>query len=201
MFILRFQQKWPMVAAFLLCFLLGVLSLFIFQQVTQEREGEEDWNLIFEDSESHIVMEEIDDIIIVDIKGEVNRPGIYEMSFGERVHDAIAQAGGFTENAEKNALNLAEKCFDEMVIYVPSQFEGEDIGVVLQSENTDGKVRINIASEGELTELPGIGPAKAKAIIHFREENGHFQKIEDVVNVPGIGEKTLENIREYIRVP
>lgn len=135
----------------------------------------------------------------VDVKGEVNRPGVYEIPPSSRVKDVISLAGGFTKDANQTVINLAQKVHDEMIILVPK------IGdtVVAGTNETTGtkKINLNYASQAEIEELNGIGPAKAQAIIQYREENGLFQTMEDILNVSGIGEKTLENMKDSIQVP
>lgn len=132
--------------------------------------------------------------IIVHVAGEVNRPGVYVLPEGARVHDALQAAGGAGELGDPHALNLAEPLQDGRRVYVPKV--GEEINEAAQPD--DGRININTASAGELEELPGIGPAKAAAIVSYREKNGPFRTAEDLVNVPGIGPKTLENMRESI---
>ncbi|WP_394217869.1 helix-hairpin-helix domain-containing protein [Halobacillus trueperi] len=136
----------------------------------------------------------------VDVKGEVHNPGVYTMTEETRVDDAIKEAGGMTEWADPTSVNLAQRIQDEMVIFVASN----------QSSSTEAgeggslageKVSINRASASEMETLNGIGPSKAESIIKYREENGPFSSVEDLVNVPGIGEKTLENLKELITVP
>jgi len=136
--------------------------------------------------------------VFVDVKGAVVHQGVYEINKLARVKDVIALAGGFTKEADQTKINLAAKVRDEMVIYVPRI--GEE-GEVLTSGGTEGeKVNINQATIDELQTLQGIGPAEAAAIIAYREENGPFEKIEDLLNVSGIGEKSLEKIKEQIAV-
>lgn len=140
--------------------------------------------------------------VIVDIKGEVNQPGVYEMDASDRIHHVIDEAGGFTEDADQTQVNLAQRVQDEMVILVPKH----GVGAALTIDNelagdSSGKVRINYATKEEIETLNGIGPSKAEAILKYREENGFFQKPEDLLEVSGIGEKTLENFRDQIVVP
>lgn len=139
---------------------------------------------------------------IVDIKGEINRPGVYEVDQSARVNDVIHLAGGFTDEADENYINLAQKVQDEMVIIVPKVGETEDLPMISQTGSTsdEPKVNINQATKEELETLPGIGPAKAQAIIDYREENGMFEVVDDLLQVNGIGEKTLENLRDHIDV-
>jgi competence protein ComEA len=136
-------------------------------------------------------------IIIVDVKGEVNVPGVYEMSVNARVNDVIKEAGGFTDKADQTMVNLAQKVFDEMTIIVP--LKGEQTGA--SPENQQNKIRINYATEEEMQQITGIGPSKAKAIIAHREEHGYFKKLEELLNVTGIGEKTLEIIQDEVQIP
>ncbi len=137
---------------------------------------------------------------IVDVKGQVNFPGVYEVEEHLRVHDVIQLAGGFLEMANETAINLAQKISDEMVIYVPHLDEeinntSTDAWSPSQDEK---KVSLNQATTGELETLPGIGPSKAAAIIKYREEVGTFKSIDELTNVSGIGEKTLEKLRDSL---
>ncbi|BDG36856.1 helix-hairpin-helix domain-containing protein [Saccharococcus caldoxylosilyticus] len=140
--------------------------------------------------------------VMVDIKGAVVHPGVYEIRNTARVNDVVALAGGFTREADETKVNLAAKVHDEMMIYVPVRGETNAPSAVpsLQADDSN-KIYINTASEQEISQLPGIGKTKAQAIIAYREEHGPFQKTEDLLNVTGIGEKTLEKIKEYIVVP
>src|SRR5699024_1789665 len=97
--------------------------------------------------------------LYVDLKGEVYQPGVYLVDPDDRVIDVIESAGGFTNDADENQINLAEKVYDAMVIYVPSHADSEQL--VVQSDANHGKIRINQASQAELEQLPGIGAAKA----------------------------------------
>lgn len=136
-------------------------------------------------------------VMMVDVKGEVSKPGVYQVEQGMRVDDVICMAGGMTSEADSTSVNLAQVLVDEMVILV-----GE-MGVVVQegSSSLSEQLSINQATAEELQTLNGIGPSKADAIIQYREEHGPFQKIEDLLEVPGIGEATLSHLEESIRVP
>lgn len=141
--------------------------------------------------------------IMVDVKGAVKESGVYELQEGQRVQDAILMAGGFLENADERQINLAQILEDEMVIYVPLEGEEgfESMGISQgQGEGQEATVNINKATSEELQTISGIGPAKAEAIIQYREENGSFEKTEDITNVSGIGEKTFEKLKEKISV-
>ncbi|WP_404453539.1 helix-hairpin-helix domain-containing protein [Oceanobacillus kapialis] len=138
----------------------------------------------------------------IDIKGEVKEPGVFKASSGDRIKDMVQMAGGFTSEADQTQVNLAQKVHDEMSIIVPKVHEQADD---LQNGNAElaenGKVRINYASKEEIETLNGIGPSKAEAILAYREENGYFQTIEDLLEVSGIGEQTIEQFRDSVQVP
>lgn len=138
---------------------------------------------------------------IVDVKGQVKFPGVYEVEEHLRVHDVIQLAGGFLEMANETAINLAQKISDEMVIYVPhldEEINNASTATAWSPSQDEKKVSLNQATVGELETLPGIGPSKAAAIINYREEVGAFQSIDELTNVSGIGEKTLEKLRDSL---
>ncbi|MCY8933755.1 helix-hairpin-helix domain-containing protein [Bacillus atrophaeus] len=143
--------------------------------------------------------------IIIDIKGAVKHPGVYELKTGDRVSQAIEKAGGINSEADEKQVNLAELLQDGTVVYIPS--EGEEptqrAAANASVQNGAGKealVNINTASLEELQAISGVGPSKAEAIIAYREENGKFQAVEDITNVSGIGEKSFEKIKSAITV-
>lgn len=185
---------------------ISIVIILKFQETKSNyTEDENDILDLLEKEESNLELtsENIEEetTYIVDIKGEVNRPGVYEVNTTSRVNDVIQLAGGFTDEADQNFVNLAQKVQDEMVIIIPKI--GEEHQILSGSSNMtidDSRVNINQASKEELETLPGIGPAKAQAILDFREENGSFKEVEDLLQVNGIGEKTLENLIEHIDV-
>ena len=159
----------------------------------------------------------------VDIKGEINSPGIYKVDSNIRVMDVIMLAGGLTDNADTSVINLSKKVKDEMVIIIYSKKEVANFKEVKEKEkevndkciqkdenslvndsciNEDNKVSnkvsINTGTLEELMTLPFIGEAKAKDIISYREKNGAFQNIEDIKKVPGIGDSLFAKIKENI---
>nr|WP_232337029.1 helix-hairpin-helix domain-containing protein [Lysinibacillus timonensis] len=152
--------------------------------------------------------EELNHQVLVDIKGAVKSPGVYELDSNDRIIDAIDMAGGFLDGAQTEFVNLSQKVQDEMLIYIPKKGESLDdvnFGQVVTTPSskpngTQAKVNINLADETELTSLPGIGPSKAQAIISFREENGQFKTIDELKNVSGIGDKTFEKLKEFISI-
>lgn len=139
-------------------------------------------------------------VAIVDIKGEVSSPGVYEVDPDSRINDVIELAGGFTDRANELLVNLAQKVQDEMTIIVPSN-EIDKETAASTNETGHDKVNINYATQEEIESLSGIGPSKAAAIIQYREEHGFFQKPEDLLEVSGIGEKTLENLIDDLQIP
>ncbi|MCR6096810.1 helix-hairpin-helix domain-containing protein [Salipaludibacillus agaradhaerens] len=180
-----------------------IIILFVTSRPA-EKEQVNELTAFWEEENGEKVNEKLEEItqdIIVDIKGEVAKPGIYKVEPDERVNNVITKAGGFTSEANVDVINLAERCYDEMVIVVPSYTdveEGEFSHLTVNSSEDEGGVFLNEATLDELTSLPGIGPAKAEAIISYREEHGLFQAKEDILNVPGIGEKTLETLEDYL---
>ncbi|MER2225696.1 MAG: helix-hairpin-helix domain-containing protein [Carnobacterium sp.] len=158
------------------------------------------------------------EIIYVDVKGAVYLPGVYEVTSEMRLIDAIELAGGFSDKANQNPVNLSLKLTDQMVIFIPeigaveektaeletSAVPIEEAVITVPKENsetaTSEKININLADSIELQQLSGIGEKKAEQIMSYRQENGSFQKIEDLKNVSGIGEKTFEALRANITV-
>ena len=140
-------------------------------------------------------------VIFVDIKGAVKNPGVYQMKVGDRVKDAIDAAGGLTEEADSQKVNLAKRLEDQMAIVVPKVGEeAEEIpaGETRKEATKEGKVNINTATVEELKTLKGVGEKKAEAIIEYRKKNGSFQTKEDLMKVRGIGKKLFESFQERI---
>jgi competence protein ComEA len=144
--------------------------------------------------------------VVVHVAGAVARPGVYRLPTGSRVADAVAAAGGALGSAASDAINLARVLTDGEQVYLP--FMGEvPPGAVAAAAGTighpggpAGPVDLNRASAADLEALPGIGPATAKKIIDDREKNGPFATVEDLMRVPGIGQKKLEALKEYVTV-
>jgi len=140
-------------------------------------------------------------VIFVDIKGAVKNPGVYQMKVGDRVKDALDAAGGLTEEADSQKVNLAKRLEDQMAIVVPKVGEeAEEIpaGETRKEATKEGKVNINTATVEELKTLKGVGEKKAEAIIEYRKKNGSFQTKEDLMKVRGIGKKLFESFQERI---
>ncbi|SUO79614.1 helix-hairpin-helix domain-containing protein [Streptococcus equinus] len=151
------------------------------------------------------------DKIFVDIKGAVRKEGVYELISGSRVTDVVKLAGGFTDDADKKSVNLAEKVADESVIYVArvgeevtpesttSQIKNTAASGALQDADS-AQINLNTASLEELQTISGIGAKRAQDIIDYRDNNGGCSSVDDLKNVSGIGEKTLEKLKAEVTV-
>ncbi|WP_130819969.1 DUF655 domain-containing protein [Anaerococcus vaginimassiliensis] len=142
----------------------------------------------------------------VHISGEINNPGVYEIRDEQRLEDLIKEAGGLTNEADDRNLNLAQRLEDQMKIYIPNINEENSLEntdrnqEALPVSNTDSSlVNINTANKDELMSLPNIGDKRADAIIEYRKTQ-KFEKIEDIKNVTGIGEKYYEALKDLITV-
>lgn len=164
-------------------------------------------NTVIENNEE-INEEETTEEIIVHVTGEVKNEGIIKIKKYARIADVIDEAGGTTNEADLSKINLAYLVKDGQKIYIPNINEEEnkeayiteEAGdkVIVEEERESMKVNINTAKQTELETLNGIGPSTALKIIDYREENGKFETIEDIKNVPGIGDAKYENIKESI---
>ncbi|MGM0602119.1 MAG: helix-hairpin-helix domain-containing protein [Bacillota bacterium] len=154
--------------------------------------------------ESSSAVEEESEKIIIYITGEIKNPGVYQIAPDDRLITAVELAGGFTENADKEKINLASPLIDGEKIEIPrkkSQREIEFIEQLKQSESKDSsgsKININRAEQKDLEKITGIGPGKAKNIIDYRKNNGYFSSLDELIDVSGIGEKTLEKMKDEI---
>ena len=142
-------------------------------------------------------------VIAIHVSGAVLNPGVYELPEGSRANDAIEAAGGASEDAVPDALNLARVLSDGEQIIVPTVEEQErleEAAVAGQTLDAGGKVNINTATVEQLDSLPGVGESTAKKIIADREENGPFGSPEDLKRVSGIGDKKYEDLADLITV-
>jgi competence protein ComEA len=165
-------------------------------------------------------------ICYVHVCGEVTSPGVYQLLEGSRVYEAVEAAGGFTQDAASEYLNLAETVQDGMKIVVPdreSEMKPAAAGIYLAESSAaagaqradsgtnggilggaggsaGGKVNINTADSTALMTLSGIGEARAAAIIQYREEHGKFSSIEEIMQVPGIKEAAFQKIKQNIEI-
>lgn len=146
--------------------------------------------------------------VTVHVAGSVLTPGVYELTSGARVHEAIDRAGGMAGAADVDTLNLAAPLVDGSRIHVPAV--GEDVSAVALIDvpfvesagdaGLVGPVNVNRATAADLVGLPGVGPATSAAIITERQRNGPFLSVEDLERVPGIGPSKLASIRDLVTV-
>ena len=184
---------------------------------------------ITESDRSSAMQQPVSRTIYVDVCGAVVNPGVYELSSDSRVFQAIEKAGGYLQGAAASYLNRARSLYDGQQIYVPTQEEVDSQTIPLTQDETvqDGMVQegtaqtgtaayntadgtgttqagqridLNTADVSQLSTLTGVGESKALAIIAYREENGPFTSIEDIMNVPGIKEGTYEKIKDKIAI-
>lgn len=163
------------------------------------------------------IVEEENNTIVVHITGEINYPGVVVLKEGARVVDAIEAGGGETDEADLSSLNLAYMLSDGEKIYVPNKEEtsqesqereyitsakdnSEQSEKGAKSTGTNFKININTAKQEELTQITGIGESTAKKIIEYRTQNGKFKSIEDIKNIPGIGDSKFNAMKEEITV-
>ena len=213
-----------------LVLLLVVGTVLIYRNFNSNDSSKE--NIVLNTKKENLDEEEQEEVYYqIDIKGEVNVPGIYTVKEGSRVIDVIRLAGDLTEDADTSVLNLSKKVADEMVIIVYSYDEVTSFTETLEKEKIEqeaclnqngitndacignsedntssssvvisGKLSLNTATLEELMTLPGIGEAKALAIIQYREEVGAFQSIEELKEVSGIGDAIFDQIKENITI-
>ncbi|PWC08612.1 competence protein ComEA [Mycetocola zhujimingii] len=143
-------------------------------------------------------------VAYVHILGAVASPGVYRLREGDRVLDAVASAGGFTPTADQRGVNLARFVVDGEQIHVPEIGAEPSADAVPPGQGApgteQGKVNLNTATTDELEELPRVGPEMASRIIAWRDTNGPFTAVDELMSITGIGEKTFEALRELVTV-
>ncbi|MGN0322543.1 MAG: helix-hairpin-helix domain-containing protein [Oliverpabstia sp.] len=159
--------------------------------------------------EEEPVQEEADleETIFVDVCGAVQKPGVYELPAGSRIFQAIALAGGLTEEAESRLINQAEVLADgqQIRIYTREESENQEIAAAAgQNAGVQGaagaKINLNLADKKVLMTLQGIGEAKAEAILAYRQEKGGFSSVEELMQVEGIKDKLYEKLKDKVTV-
>ncbi|MDQ1084107.1 MULTISPECIES: helix-hairpin-helix domain-containing protein [Microbacterium] len=140
--------------------------------------------------------------LYVHVAGAVKEAGLYRLDAGDRVADAIAQAGGFADDADRDGVNLARPVADgeQIVVPVVGAETSEPGGAGDDGSASGGLIDLNTATREQLDTLPRVGPAMADRIIEWRETNGRFTSVDDLQSVPGIGEKMLAALRDLVRV-
>jgi competence protein ComEA len=148
----------------------------------------------FSVSANETAIEVVEQFLYVHVVGEVQSPGMYQLPIGARLVDAVFAAGGLTEEADNASVNLARELTDgEQIIVFSISQEGQSPGT-----NSSGLISLNRAGDKELEELPGIGPALAGRIIAWREANGGFKSVQDLLEVSGIGESLLSGVIDLV---
>lgn len=144
--------------------------------------------------------------VFVHVVGHVKEPGIYRLGAGARVFDAIAAAGGATEDADQSALNLAQPVSDGEQVLVPAVGEAPAPGASSRAPHggasaaAGGKINLNSATVEELDTLPRVGPAIAQRIIDYRQQHGRFTSVDQLGDVSGIGDAMLAALRDRVTV-
>ncbi|HEO7265555.1 TPA: helix-hairpin-helix domain-containing protein [Streptococcus agalactiae] len=204
------SHKWETTGIIVGLLLFGILGLNHFGT----HHKEDDLNINLEKKVSTItekkvpmishVKDKVSNQVTVDVKGAVNHPGVYSLPSQSRVTDAIKRAGGLSNLADSKSVNLAQKLQDETVIYVAQK--GEKITVVEEEKanniatqgNSKGKINLNKADLSSLQTISGVGAKRAQDILDYRDSQGGFKTIDGLKNVSGIGEKTLEKLRQDV---
>jgi len=144
--------------------------------------------------------------VMIDVRGAVKSPGVYELDGGSRLGEAVTAAGGYSDEADQGwvdlNLNMARELSDGEKIFIPKKNESSNVQrSKVQNNIKSGKyVNLNTASRSELETLPGIGPSFAQRIIDYRQTSGGFKSIEEIQAVSGIGEKTFQKIKGQISI-
>lgn len=179
------------------------------QQLTEQTSSSSSYMNEKSDKSNEISQTETEDqLVTVDVKGAVKKPGVYQLQSNSRVHDALEKAGGLTDEADLKSVNQAQKLSDEAVVYVAKVGENAvDVTASAPASATSGTnqtksalVNLNTATEADFQTISGIGQKRAQDIIAYREANGRFKSVDDLKNVSGIGAKTLEKLKEYVTV-
>ncbi|MFL5737290.1 MAG: helix-hairpin-helix domain-containing protein [Actinomycetota bacterium] len=144
--------------------------------------------------------------LLVDVAGEVRKPGVYEFTEGDRIIDAIDAAGGATSKADLQSLNLAAPVQDGVQVLVPAKVPvsgtepGTTTGSPAETGSTGALININTADATALEALPGIGEVLSQAIVDYRTQNGPFATVDDLENVSGIGPSIMDDVRDMVTV-
>ena len=196
------KQKW------LIFFIVGIL-MFSISFYSHQREKMMIYEVSGKNEDNQVELNIDPSVIMVHLEGAVAKPALYKLKEGDRLADAIKAAGGLTEKADQQKVNLAMKLQDGTQVYIAAKDEedtkattGNIVPVSSVGGQTNGqnqeKININQASPEELTQLKGIGEAIAGRIIAYRQQNGPFKSIEEIKNVKGIGDKKFEQIKDSI---
>lgn len=183
---------------------LATSALFLF--ATQARPSADLIPVASESSESSKSSEsavESSAQLVIDVQGEVAKPGLYQLPLGSRVGDAIKAAGGIRKGASSASVNLARFLEDGEQLYVSEEVQGFTVGDTtssITSNGAGGKLNLNRATASELDGLPGVGPVLAKRIIEYRLAHGNFTKVDELRKVSGIGPAKFGELQSFVTV-
>lgn len=138
--------------------------------------------------------------VYIHVLGQVKKPGVYRFDKEPRGVEVVERAGGFTKNADKTSVNLALAVSDGTQFVIEDKRKAKKKAGTSKAEEEDTKVDLNTATQEELQTIPGIGPSKATQIISYRESNGPFKTIEDIMKISGIKEGVFNKIKDSIKV-
>ena len=184
---------------------LVVIAALIISFVLDKDQNDNSISVVGNDEicEDESLYYEEDKTIVVDISGAVKNPGIVITLEGTRLYEIFSEVGGLTEDACLDSVNQAAFLQDQQKIYIPNKEEGKNSGIYNcqgPSNSYASLININSASSEALQTLNGVGPVTAQKIIDFRPKNGPFKKIEQLMDVSGIGQKTYDSLKDYITV-
>lgn len=179
-----------------------ILVVYVFTKENSTTYFEDE--IVNQVSTNNTTKDEVKNNIIIHIAGEVENEGVIELPPNARIYDAVEAAGGLTAEANLSQINLANMLKDGQKIYIPNEEEISEEYIEEANGKNEyrevGKIDINEATQAELESLSGIGPSTALKIVNYRKENGNFSNIEDLKNVPGIGEAKFNNIKDSITI-
>lgn len=222
------NYKKYIVVCIVILFMLLFGGIYLVSASTRAEETPEE-QIIKKDEVINVIDEKVEETVLVDVKGAVSNPGVYQLKLGCSVQDAINMAGGLLENSNTSVINLSKRLTDEMVIIIytneeidlwtkdnkvttefvyievpcecPDTMNEACIGVKEETNiETEALISINKASKEELMNLSGIGESKAEAIIKYRNDHGDFKDISDIMKVSGIGQSAFEKIKNKITI-
>jgi competence protein ComEA len=174
----------------------GVAVVYALYQALDERSAPP---IVIEDAAATLP-------VVVEMRGEVETPGVYELSPGARLQDAIAAAGGLSEEADLSTVNLARRLRDgELIVILALPMPGStpmvpstDTREGTSADESLAKININTATTQELEALPGVGEVIAARIVAYREQNGPFRSVDDLIHVEGFSDRAIDEIRDLV---
>lgn len=217
------KNKEKIVGSIVLLVIISVFLVFGYISTKSENISKDDLEKIFVESntnnkieannseENNTLSTKSNEKIVVEIKGEVNKPNVYTLDSGSRIYELIDLAGGLTPFGNDKNINKASVLVDGQCIVVGNEIDEENVQNAVMLSNSlnefisseqgkDDRININQATKDDLTKLSGVGSTKAQAIITYRDSVGGFKDIEELKNVDGIGDKTVEKLKDSIRV-